>query len=73
MLHAWREAQIRQARNECVIQYHTSFSIFFCHKRKKERKAQKKLFLLVIEEGRKLVLTSKRHAEHLFTGRNTQH
>ena len=22
MLHAWREAQPRQAQNECVIQYH---------------------------------------------------
>ena len=72
MLHAWREAQNRQARNECVIQYHTSFSIFFCHKRKKEMKAQKNLFLLVIEEGRKLVLTSKRHVEHPFSDQNTQ-
>ena len=48
----------------------TSFSIFFRHKRgKKEKRAQKNIVLM----KKQMILTSERHAEHLFTGQNTQH
>ena len=72
MLHAWREAQIRQAQNECVIQYHTSFSIFFLSQTEKRKESAKKTFLVSDRRRQKTCFNQQRHVEHPFSGQNTQ-